>query len=200
MEQYVLAMADGPVGTKRLRVGALIFVTLVASAGCGSSTKRPASASTSTAVNPTSSTAQPTTATSTTDTALGGRSVSVSVQSDAEMRSAGNDGPSSSILVPSSCTVTSTSATASGTYRAGPAPEIYHRYGDVVDLYVFSSPAPGYAEGIQLATPFTRNSPPIGGSDSWTVTVPIDISLGQPSRCLIAAQPTHDFEGAPSAY
>jgi hypothetical protein len=161
-------MGDRSASTKRLRVGALIVATAIAPAGCGSTSKRPASASTTVAptstltlVNPASSTAQPTTATSTTDTtALVGHSVPVSVQADAAMRAAGNDGPSSSILVPSSCTVTSTSATASGTYRGGLAPEIYHRYGDVVDLYVFSSPAPGYADGIQLATPFTRNSHP----------------------------------------
>jgi hypothetical protein len=126
--------------------------------------------------------------------------VPVSVQSDAAMRAAGNDGPSSSILVPSSCTITPTSATATGTYSGGLAPEVYPRYGVVIDLYVFSAPLPGYSEGIQLAVPFTYKAPPIGGSGSWTVTVPIEISLGQPARCLIAAQPTHDFEGAPSAY
>ena len=116
------------------------------------------------------------------------------------MRAAGNAGPSSSILVASSCTVTSTTATASGVYRGGLAPDVYPRAGDVIDLYVFSRAAPGYLDGIQLASPFTSNAPRIGGTGSWTVTVPIDISLGQPARCLLSAQPTHDFEGAPSAY
>lgn len=53
----------------------------------------------------------------------------VSVQSDAAMRAAGNHGPSSSILVPSSCKVTVTSVTAAGTYRDGFAAGVYARYG-----------------------------------------------------------------------
>ncbi len=130
-----------------------------------------------------------------------GRSVPVTVQSDAAMRAAGNHGPSSSILVPRSCTVTATKAVARGTYRGGFAPAVYGRYGDVVDLYVFSRAAAGNPAGIQLAgEPFTRNAPFIGGNGSWTVTVPLNkslLSFGAPSRCLVAAQPTMDFQGAP---
>jgi hypothetical protein len=130
--------------------------------------------------------------------AVRSHSVPVSVQSDAAMRAAGNDGPSSSILVPSSCKVTATSVTATGTYRDGFAAEVYARYGDVIDLYVFSRPTTGYPEGIQLADePFTRHSPFIGGKGPWTVTVPLDSTLGQPARCMVAAQPTMDFQGAP---
>jgi hypothetical protein len=73
-------------------------------------------------------------------TAARSHSVPVSVQSDAAMRAAGNQGPSSSILVPSSCKVTATSVTAAGTYRVGFAAEVYARYADVIDLYVFSRP------------------------------------------------------------
>lgn len=131
-------------------------------------------------------------------TAVRSHSVPVSVQSDAAMRAAGNEGPSSSILVPSSCKVTATSVTAAGTYRDGFATEIYARYGDVIDLYVFTRPRAGYPKGIQLASePFTRHSPFIGGKGPWTVTVPLDSTLGQPARCLVAAQPTMDFQGAP---
>jgi hypothetical protein len=131
-------------------------------------------------------------------TAARSHSVPVSVQSDAAMRAAGNQGPSSSILVPSSCKVTATSVTAAGTYRDGFAAGVYARYGDVIDLYVFSRPTTGYPEGIQLASePFTRHSPFIGGKGPWTVTVPLDSTLGQPARCMVAAQPTMDFQGAP---
>ncbi len=118
------------------------------------------------------------------------------------MRAAGNDGPSSSILDPSSCSVTSTSATATGTYQDGLAPVDYQRYGDRVDLYVFSAALSGYPDGIQLASPFTPQAPVIGGKGPWTVTVPLDSSLLPtylPVRCMVAAQPTEDFEGAPSA-
>jgi hypothetical protein len=130
--------------------------------------------------------------------AVRSHSVPVSVQSDAAMRAAGNQGPSSSILVPSSCTVTAASVTAAGTYRDGFAAEVYARYGDVIDLYVFSRPAAGYPAGIQLASePFTRHSPFIGGKGPWTVTVPLGSTPGQPARCMVAAQPTMDFQGAP---
>lgn len=69
---------------------------------------------------------------------------------------------------------------------------------DVIDLYVFSRPTTGYPEGIQLASePFTRHSPFIGEKGPWTVTVPLDSTLGQPARCMVAAQPTMGFQGAP---
>lgn len=121
-----------------------------------------------------------------------GRSLPVSVQSDAQMRNAGNRGPSSSVLKPSSCVATAKSATARGTYAGGLAQAVWSRYGDVIDLYVFSG------KGIQLADePFTRQAPFIGGRGPWTVTVPVDSSLGRPARCMVAAQPTMDFQGAP---
>jgi hypothetical protein len=130
-----------------------------------------------------------------------GRSLPVSVQSSAEMRAAGNQGPSSSVLVPVSCTVTAAKATARGTYRGGFAPAVYGRYGDVIDLYVYTRAVKGSPSGIQLADePFTRTAPFIGGRGPWTVTVPLNTSLsssGRPSRCVVAAQPTMDFQGAP---
>jgi len=130
-----------------------------------------------------------------------GYSVPVSVQSDAAMRAAGDEGPTSAVLVPSSCVVTGTTVTVTGTYRFQPVPAVYQRYGDVIDLYVFTRPAGGYQQGIQLAEPFTRNAPFIGGRGArWAVTVPVFTSLGRPARCMVAAQPTMDFEGAPSAY
>jgi len=133
-----------------------------------------------------------------------GHSVPVSVQSGAAMRAAGNEGPSSSIMVPSSCTVTATSATATGTYQGGFVPAVYQRYGDVIDLYVFTRPLAGYPDGIQLANlPFTPRAPFIYGlSHRWSVTVPLERQLfafGQPARCMVAAQPTMDFQGAPGA-
>jgi hypothetical protein len=131
-----------------------------------------------------------------------GHSVPVSVESAAEMRAAGNEGPASSIMVPSSCTVTAASATATGTYQGGFVPAIYSRYGDVIDLYVFTWPLAGYPEGIQLADePFTRHAPFVYSEGRrWTVTVPLDkqlLSSSQPARCMVAAQPTMDLQLAP---
>jgi hypothetical protein len=163
-------------------------------AGCAGSPRAHAADST-TITTPAGSV---TAATAVTAVRVNGHSVPVSVQSDAAMRAAGNQGPSSSILVPSSCKVTATRVTAAGTYRDGFAAGVYARYGDVIDLYVFSRPTTGYPEGIQLADePFTRHSPFIGGKGPWTVTVPLDSTLGQPARCIVAAQPTMDFQGAP---
>lgn len=129
-----------------------------------------------------------------------GASLPISVQSDTAMRSAGNAGPSSSILVPSSCHLSGASVTAAGTYQGSFVPAVYARYGDVIDLYVFTASASGYSSGIQLGELSLAHPPALGGARTWTVTVPVDTSLGTPHRCLVAAQPTHDFEGAPSAY
>lgn len=148
-----------------------------------------------------SSAATTATGAKTTTATVLGRSLPVSVQSDAAMRAAGNHGPSASILVPVSCTVTATKATARGSYRGGFAPAGYGRFGDVIDLYVFTRAVHASHLGIQLADePFTRNAPFIGGTGSWTVTVPLNKSLssfGAPSRCMVTAQPTMDFQGAP---
>lgn len=206
---------SGNGGTRRGRgvVQMLAGIVLVGFlAGCGSSAtsahapsttgtqtssasgQRPSTAATDRAVG-----ATPAAAT----TGTGGHALPVTVQSDAAMRAAGNQGPSSSILVPSSCTVSSSSATATGTFSGGLAPAVYARYGDVIDLYVFSAPQSGYSEGIQLASPFTPSAPSVAGKGPWSVTVPLDTQLSnadQPVRCVVAAQPTHDFEGAPSAY
>ena len=171
---------------------ALVSVLSVLIAGCGGSPEAHAAHGT------TMTTAVGSVTAATAVTAVRSHSVPVSVESDAAMRAAGNQGPSPSILVPSSCKVTARSATATGTYRDGFAAEVYARYGDVIDLYVFSRPTAGYPEGIQLANePFSRHSPFIRGKGPWTVTVPLDSTLGQPARCMVAAQPTMDFQGAP---
>jgi hypothetical protein len=99
-----------------------------------------------------------------------------------------------------SCAVTAAKATVRGTYRGGFAPAVYGRYGDVIDLYVYTRAVKGIPAGVQLADqPFTRNAPSIGGRGSWTVTVPLSgtRSFGEPSRCMVAAQPTMDFQAAP---
>ena len=170
----------------------LVSVLSGLAVGCGGSSQPDAAAGTSRAV----------TASAVAAAAELGRAVPVSVQSGAAMRAAGNEGPASSIMVPASCTVTATGATATGTYRGGFVPAVYQRYGDVIDLYVFTRPMAGLPDGIQLADePFTRQAPFIyGGSRRWTVTVPLDrqlSSFGQPARCMVAAQPTMDFQGAP---
>ncbi len=114
------------------------------------------------------------------------------------MQEAGNGGPSSSILVPTSCELNGTTVTAVGGYQGGFAPYIYGRYGDFAELYVFTAPMPGFSQGIMLGLGGDgENTAAIGGYGTWQVTANINSSLGQPTSCLIAAQPTHDEVLAP---
>jgi hypothetical protein len=174
----------------------LVFVLSVLAVGCGGSPQPHAAAISPKGVSAPAILARTAAAT------VPGHSVPVSVESAAAMRAAGNEGPASSIMVPSSCTVTAASATATGTYLGGFVPAVYQRYGDVIDLYVFTRPIAGYPGGIQLADePFTRHAPFVySASRRWTVTVPLDrqlFSFGQPARCMVAAQPTMDIQLAP---
>lgn len=127
------------------------------------------------------------------------RQLPISVESDAYMQAEGNNGPSSSILLPAGCQVSGSTVSAHGTYRGGFASEGYRRYGDIIDLYVFTAPADGFPHGYQDAILSSEHSPRMSAG-TWTVAAPIDSSLGQPARCVVAAQPTHDWQGAPNAY
>ena len=131
------------------------------------------------------------------------KSLPISVQTHRLKKAEGNHGPSSSELIPRSCRYSGRSVTAVGRFAGGFAPEIYRRYGDVVELYVFTRPERGYPEGIQVAV-LHREVPGstwVGKhAGRWRATAPVARSLGKPTRCLVAAQPTHDVQDAPSAY
>ena len=112
-----------------------------------------------------------------------------------------NTGGTATILVPTSCTIAGSTATASGTYRSTGtdssgtpfAPESYVRFGDVVGLYVYSS------SGTQIAKVTTESGYRLGTSPPWHVSVPLDLTLGEPSHCDVTVQGTHAFQGAGSA-
>jgi hypothetical protein len=124
--------------------------------------------------------------------------IPISVESDSQMRAEGNNGPSSSILLPTSCRLTGTTITAEGTYsNGGFVPNVYDRYGDIIVLYVRAAPSPGYAEGMQLGASDVSESPAVGSRSPWHVSLPISLSVGAPARCVVAAQPTHDPQFAP---
>jgi len=123
-------------------------------------------------------------------------SLPIAVQSDSDMQAAGNAGPTSSVLVPTSCSVSGSTVTATGTYQGGFAPNVYNRYGDVVVLYVFGAPSAGYAQGAQLGVSPVADAPAVG-SGTWQVSAGIDTSTGRPDRCVVAAQPTHAPQFAP---
>ena len=114
------------------------------------------------------------------------------------MKAEGNDSPSSSILLPTSCQLTGTTITAEGTYtNGGFVPDVYDRYGDVIVLYVRAAASPGYPEGMQLGVSDVRESPVVGSRARWHVRLSISPSVGVPARCVVAAQPTHDAQFAP---
>jgi hypothetical protein len=122
----------------------------------------------------------------------------ISVQSDSQMKAEGNDGPPSSILLPTSCRLTGTTITAEGTYtNGGFVPNVYDRYGDIIVLYVRAAPSPGYPEGMQLGASGVIESPVVGSRAPWHVSLVISPSAGVPARCAVAAQPTHDGQFAP---
>jgi hypothetical protein len=122
----------------------------------------------------------------------------ISVESDSQMRAEGNNGPSSSILLPTGCRLTGTTVTAEGTYtNGGFVPNVYNRYGDVIVLYAFTAPSPGYPAGKQLGASDVSNSPVVGGGFPWQVSLSVLPSVGAPVRCAVAAQPTHDGQFAP---
>jgi hypothetical protein len=124
--------------------------------------------------------------------------IPISVESDSQMRAQGNDGPSSSILLPTSCRLTGTTITAEGTYtNGGFVPNVYDRYGDVIVLYVRAAPSPGYAEGMQLGASDVSESPVVGSPAPWHVTLSISPAVGVPAECIVASQPTHDGQFAP---
>jgi hypothetical protein len=128
---------------------------------------------------------------------LVGTALPISVESDAQMQAEGNSGPSSSILVPESCELNGTTVTAEGGYQGGFAPNVYNRYGDIVELYVFGATSPGYPEGPQLAASSVTDSPPIGGYGTWQVSAQLGSDLPPAARCEVAAQPTQDEQLAP---
>jgi hypothetical protein len=118
----------------------------------------------------------------------------ITVESDTQMQEEGNNGPTSSVLLPVSCQLAGNTVTAKGTSQG--VSEAYDRYGDIVVLYLFTAPSSGYPQGAQLAVSSSNQSPPLGGS-GWQVSTTFNHSVGEPARCLIAAQPTHDEQLAP---
>lgn len=185
---------------------AVIGTVLVA--GCGLVSRQAslpaATTSVPTAASPVSATGTPQAAAAASQAATGGGSstpaakLPVSVESDSQMIAAGNNGPSSSILLPTSCQLTATTVTAEGTYaNGGFVPNLYNRYGDIIVLYVLGAPSSGYPGGPQLAVSEASQSPVLGSQAPWHVSVSISAAAGAPASCVVAAQPTHDEQLAP---
>jgi hypothetical protein len=175
---------------------AATFGTLLV-AGCGPA-GRPASLPAATTPVPATARTGPATGTPSDVAAAPASRIPISVESDRQMKAEGDDGPSSSILLPTSCRLTGTTVTAKGTYtNDGFVPNVYDRYGDIIVLYVLAAPSPGYAEGMQLGASDVRRSPVVGSRAPWHVSLSISPSVGLPARCVVAAQPTHDGQFAP---
>lgn len=166
-------------------------------AGCGPAS-RPASLPAPTRPVPSTARTGPATGTPQAVAAASAPQLPISVESDSQMKAEGNDGPSSSILVPASCRLTGTTVTAEGTYgNGGFVPDVYDRYGDIIVLYVRAARSAGYPEGTQLGASDVRESPVLGSRAPWHVRLSISPAAGGPARCVVAAQPTHDAQFAP---
>jgi hypothetical protein len=173
--------------------------TLLA-AGCGPVSRQASLPAATTSVPATGSTS-PATGPSRVVAAASAPQLPISVESDSQMKAEGNDGPSSSLLLPTSCRLTGTTITAEGRYsNGGFVPAVYGRYGDVIVLYVRAAPSPGYADGMQLGVSDVSESPVVGSAVRWQVSLSISPSARAPARCVVAAQPTHDgqFASAPA--
>jgi hypothetical protein len=146
----------------------------------------------------TSTTSQATPATTSPTTIAAGKHLPISVESDSQMKQDGNYGPSSSILEPTSCQLTGTTVTARGGYaNGGFVPNVYNRYGDIIALYVFAAPSPGYPRGVQMGASSASAAPQVGIQAPWQVSASFDPSIGTPATCVVAAQPTHAVQLAP---
>jgi hypothetical protein len=189
-------------------VAAVAAISSLLVAGCGL-TSRQASLPAATTTVPTTASTGPATETpravaAASQAASSGSSptsaslIPVSVESDSQIRAEGNNGPSSSILLPTSCQLTGATITAQGTYtNGGFVPNVYNRYGDIIVLYVLTAPSPGYPGGIQLGVSDVNESPVLGSQAPWHVSLSISPSVGVPAECVVAAQPTHDAQFAP---
>ncbi|MGB6456338.1 MAG: hypothetical protein WBH47_17850 [Streptosporangiaceae bacterium] len=163
--------------------------TVPAAASAGAATETPSADATSTG---------PATETPPTQAIVSAPQLPISAESDSQTKAEGNDGPSSSILLPTSCQLTGTTITAEGTYtNGGFVPNVYNRYGDIIVLYVLAAPSAGYPAGMQLGASNLSESPVVGSGARWHVSLSISPSIGAPARCVVAAQPTHGGQFAP---
>lgn len=184
----------------RIDLARLLGVFLVGSfafalSSCSSSSSpRESSAFGTHPTSTTTSTSSTSTSSSSTATGASRGAIPITVESDVQMQAEGNNGPSSSVLLPTSCQVVGTTVTATGVAQG--VSEVYDRYGDIIELYLFTPPSNGYQQGEQLAASSYKDAPPVGAG-GWEVSTSFDPSVGQPARCVVAAQPTHDVQLAP---
>jgi hypothetical protein len=110
-----------------------------------------------------------------------------------------SDQQDASVLVPSSCQLQSGVVTATGTFT-GVLPEVYHRYGDLVELYAYTtnSDPPTGVNDVQVLA-LESEKPGIIDSSAWTASAPVATGFPQPVRCFVALQSTHAFMGAGNA-
>jgi hypothetical protein len=135
------------------------------------------------------------TATSATAVAVAGEALPISVSSQLT-----SDQQDSSVLVPSSCQLHGGVVTAQGTVT-GVLPEVYIRYGDVVELYAYNTTdnPPNAANDIQVLALESERPGSLTGGSTWTVSAPQANGFPQPLRCFVGIQSTHAFMGAGSA-
>ena len=105
-----------------------------------------------------------------------------------------------SVILPSSCQLQAGVVTAKGAVN-GPLPEVYIRFGDVVELYAYNtnntSPIGTYA--VQVLDLAAESPGSLVHGLTWVASAPVAQGLPEPLRCFVAIQSTHAFMAAGSA-
>jgi hypothetical protein len=133
--------------------------------------------------------------TTTTSFAVAGEALPILVSSQLT-----SDHQDSSVLVPSSCQLQGGVVTAEGTVTEV-LPEVYIRYGDVVELYAYNTTdnPPNSANDIQVLALESERPGSLTGGSTWTVSATVANGFPPPLRCFVAIQSTHAFMGAGNA-
>ncbi len=110
-----------------------------------------------------------------------------------------SDNQDSSILHPISCNFQRWTIVAHGTFNRHVS-EGYIRYGDVVELYAYTSLMRSESiRGNQVINLIQEHTFFFGKGDSWQVEGSVDKQIGVPVQCIVAIQSTHAFMPAGSA-
>lgn len=210
----------------RKMAGAVIAMTAFACAACGSASKAPTvsrtadissttngAGTTTTSADSTTTTAAVTSATvpdttpTTTTPASTVPPISLPISISSGLSSPQQD---PSVLVPASCRLQGGIVTAQGTLTGlivpsgtgpGVLPEVYRRFGDVVELYAFSTTDsnPDGLNDVQVLDLGSESTGSLIAPPTWTASAPVAEGFPPPRICFVAIQSTHTFMGGGNA-
>ena len=111
-----------------------------------------------------------------------------------------SDQQTPSVLLPSSCQLQAGVVTAKGAV-SGPLPEVYIRFGDVVELYAYdtNNTSPLGTDAVQVLDLAAETPGSLLHGLTWVASAPMVRGLPEPLRCFVAIQSTHAFMAAGNA-